>query len=173
MTAELATSLTATEAERLEQAEALVRAFCGWHIAPSREDQTHTVRTFGGRDIFLPSLYVTDIASITEAGNPLTVDEEFTWDAPAGTVRRSGYWAVDEVVVVTYTHGYATVPPDVTAVVQAVAQRAVSNPGSVLREQAGPFSYSPSLTGLSQSAALALLDSEKEALRPYCIPTVA
>ena len=36
MAAELATSLTpANDNERLEQAESVVRDFCGWHIAPS------------------------------------------------------------------------------------------------------------------------------------------
>lgn len=172
MAAELATSLTATEAERLEQAESLVRGFCGWHIAPSRTSQTYSVRTWGERQIFLPSMQVTAITSITEAGESLTTDD-YRWSAPSGVIHRAGRWARDELVIVTYTHGYSTVPPAVTAVVQAVAQRAVSNPGSMLQEQAGPFAQRASLTGPNQSAALSLLDSEKDALRPYRVPMVA
>lgn len=172
--AELATSLTATEAERLDQAEALVRGFCRWHIAPSREEQTLTVRTRGQRDIFLPSLYVTAIDSVTEDGADL-IATDYEWIAPSSILRRSdgALWGLDAEVVVTFTHGYADVPAEVTAVVQAVAQRAIQNPGSVLREQAGPFGASWSLTGPNQSGSLALLDSEKDALRPYRIPVVA
>ena len=61
MPAELATSLAPTEADRLLQAEALVRGYCGWHIAPSRSE-TITVRTFGGTSVMLPSLLVTEVA---------------------------------------------------------------------------------------------------------------
>ena len=173
MPAELATTLTATDAERLEQAEALVRGFCGWHIAPSRPAQTYRVRTYGGRDIFLPSLYVTAITSVTEAGTALVVDDDYTWLANVSVLRRVGLWADDEEVVVTFTHGYTTPPAEVTAIVQAVAQRAVQNPGSLTRKQVGPFSDTYSTTGAGEVASLALLESEKATLRRYRLPTVA
>lgn len=170
---ELAGTLAASEDQRLEQAEALVREFCGWHIAPSRTGVTHTVRTYGGRDIFLPSMYVTAVSSVTEAGTTLTVDDDYTWLAPSGVIRRVGYWARDEEVAVTFTHGYPFPPAAVVGIVQSVAQRAVDNPGSLVRTQRGPFSDTYSTTGTNQVATLSLLDSEKETLRRYRIPTVA
>lgn len=165
MPAELATTLTITEADRLLQAEALVRAYCGWHIAPSRAAVTYTVRTFGGRDIFLPSLYVTAVASITEADNPLTLDEEYEWLAHSGVIRRVGYWAYDEEVVVTFTHGYATVPTEITAVVQALARRAIDTPQGLASKTIGPFSES--------YVQGSLLEDERRILNTYRIPVLA
>jgi hypothetical protein len=168
--AELATSLTATEAERLEQAEALVRAYCGWHIAPSREE-TVTLRGVQRAMMFLPSLYVTAIESVTDDGTALTVEDDYIWSV-VGVLTRVGYWSTGEVEV-SFTHGYADPPAEVTAVVQAVAQRAVDNPGSLVREQRGPFAETHSQTGSNQSIPLVLLDAEKDILRRYRIVTAA
>lgn len=170
MPAELATSLTSTEAQRLEQAEALVRGFCGWHIAPSRTVTDAKIRAKGGTTLLLPSLYVTAVASVTDDETLLTVEDDYTWSS-AGVLTREGYWST-EVVTVTYTHGYAAPPPEVTAIVQAVAQRAIDNPGSVVRRTVGPFTDVYSTTGANQVATLALLDSEKETLRRYRLPSV-
>lgn len=167
MPAELATTLTATEAERLEQAEALVRNFCGWHIAPSRV-ATETVRSYLGTTLLLPSLHVAAVATVLEDGIELTVEDDYTW-SEQGILTRS-YWANDVDVVVTFTHGHAFPPAEVTAIVQAVAQRAIDNPGSLVRQQVGPFSDTYSTTGTNQVSTLSLLDSEKEALRRYRIP---
>lgn len=168
MPAELATSIVATEADRLMQAEALVRGYCGWHIAPSREE-TVTLHTWGGTYLPLPSLYVTAVGTVTEAGTELALDEGYAWLAPTSTLSRYS-WGWDADVDVTFTHGYDEVPPEVTAVVQAVAQRAVENPGSRPRAQAGPFADSFSQVGFNQAPALALLDAEKDILSRYRIP---
>lgn len=170
MAAELATSLIVTEADRLEQAEALVRAFCGWHIAPSRTATAAVIRGNGTTTLVLPSLYVTSISAVSDDGTALTVEDDYIWSA-AGVLTRVGTWSTGEVTV-TYTHGYDTPPPEVKAIVQAVAQRAVDNPGSLLRRQIGPFSNTYSTTGANEVATLALLESEKDALRRYRIPAV-
>lgn len=171
MPAELATSLTATEAERLMQAEALVRGFCGWHIAPARTVTTAQIRGTGRRTLMLPSLYVTAVSAVSDDSTTLTVEDDYTWST-AGILTRHGLWST-KYVTVTYTHGYATTPAEVTAIVQAVAQRAVDNPGSMTRRTVGPFTDAYSATGAGQVATLALLDSEKEALRRYRIPAVS
>lgn len=171
MPAELATTLTVTEADRLLQAEALVRAFCGWHIAPSRDDEATVIPSGSGR-IFLRSLLVTDVATVTQNSDPLTVDEDFTWESNGIISRATGYWSVDPVTV-EFSHGYDEPPAEVTAIVQAIAQRAVSNPGSLVRTQDGPFSDTFSQTGFNQSLPMALLDAEKEVLRPYRLPSIA
>lgn len=170
MPAELYTALAATEAQRLEQAEALVRNFCGWHIAPSRVVTDSKIRGTGGATLLLPSLHVTAVSSVTDNETVLTVEDDFTW-SPAGVLTNKGHWSTD-LVTVTYTHGYTTVPPEVTAIVQAVAQRAIDNPGSMTRRTVGPFTDAYSTTSPGQVATLALLDSEKETLRRYRLPAV-
>lgn len=170
MAAELATSLASTEEERLEQAEALVRGFCGWHIASSRTE-TLSLRGPGYVNVLsLPSLYVTDVSTVTIDGTPLLLDSDYAWST-AGILTHSGYWGSGDVEV-TLTHGYEFPPAEVTAIVQAVAQRAIDNPGSLVRKQVGPFSDSYSTTGANQVSTLSLLDAEKEALRRYRIPGV-
>lgn len=168
MPAELATSLAVTEADRLLQAEALVRSYCGWHIAPSRADVVETLRGYGAQPLLLRSLQVTAVASVVDDGTTLVLTDDYIWQ-PNGVITRAGYWGTGDVVV-TYTHGYETVPAEVTAVVQAVAQRAVSNPGSLVRTQKGPFADTYSQTGVNQSLPIALLDAEKDVLDHYRIP---
>jgi hypothetical protein len=164
--AELATTLAPSEADRLLQAEALVRSYCGWHIAPSRTDEVAVLPATFGQVALLPSLHVTAVTSITEDG--VTVDDSlYTW-APNGVLTRS--WGWNASVTVTFTHGYEEVPAEVTAVVQAVAQRAVDNPSSLVRVQKGPFADTYSQTGFNQSLPIALLDAEKEILDRYRIP---
>ncbi len=138
---ELAESLTPADAdERLEQAEGIVRDYCGWHIAPSR---TETVRIYGaplGSPILLPSMYVTAIVSVTDQGtlvDPAAYDFE-----TAGILRRVDGWRWSDglgVIEVVFTHGYDTVPPAVTRAVQSIASQSANGLKS---KSAGPFSES-------------------------------
>ena len=168
MPLELAGGLTATEADRLLQAEALVRSYCGWHIAPSRTAVELTLRPSYGTVVLLPSLMVTDVTSVVEDGTALAVDDDFTWDEN-GVLTRLGTWAADPIVI-TFDHGYNTPPADVTAIVQSVAQRGLDNPSSLVRVQKGPFADTYSQTGFNQSLPIALLDAEKEILDRYKLP---
>lgn len=170
--AELASTLASTEEDRLTQAEALVRAYCGWHIAPSKE-ATDTL-TLSGGVLLLPSLYVTAVSEVTEDGEALDPDL-YSWTRDGRVYARRGWWATwwptrTRSLTVTYTHGYESPPPDVVAVVRAVAQRAVDNPNSLVRRQVGPFSATYSQTGFNQSLPLALLDGERVVLDHYRIP---
>lgn len=169
MAAELATSLAATEAERLEQAEALVRGFCGWHVAPLREDDVLTVDGTGSSILPLPSLKVVGISSIVEDG--IAVDlSTVTWSASGWIKKRYGRWTCEPGgVVIILDHGHETVPAEVTAIVQAIAQRGIDNPGSLVRTQDGPFSETFAQTGFNQTTPISLLDSEKLDLGPYRI----
>ena len=163
---ELAASLVATDSDRLLQAEALVRAYCRWHIAPSRSGETYRLQEAGPL-ILLPSLHVTAV-SVTDAAGETVDPATYTWSEP-GVVRAAcGWWAAGTTV--TYTHGYDYPPAEVTGVVQAVGQRAFDNPGSKPREQTGPFTDTYSQAGLNQAPALVLLDAEKTILDAYRIP---
>jgi hypothetical protein len=171
MPAELATTLATTEADRLLQAEGVVRDYCGWHIAPLRAAEA-TLDGRGGYVITLPTLHLVDIVSITENGVAVNL-EEITW-SENGVVERSVQWDTKRGnIVVTFNHGHANVPPGVQAIVQSVAQRAVNNPGSLVRTQDGPFSDTYSQTGFNQSLPIALLDAEKAILDRYRIPRLA
>lgn len=168
---ELATTLASTDDDRLDQAEGLVRAYCGWHIGPERTT-TETLPTLGGV-LLLRSLHVTAVASVTLADDTVLDVADYEW-TEAGAVRLLPGWATDwwyqRWATVEYTHGYAPPPAEVVGVVRAVAQRGVNNPGSLVRTQVGPFSDTYSQTGFNQSLPLALLDAEKQILDRYRIP---
>lgn len=166
MPAELATTLTATEAERLMQAEALVREFCGWHIAPSRTVTVELVSA-GGTALLLPSLEVTAVTAVRDVDGD-TPETLTGWKVRRfGILYRSLGWPTGHEIEVDLTHGFTAAPAEVQGVVQAVAQRAVNNPGSKPREQVGPFGDTYSQAGFNQAPALTLLDAEKMILGRY------
>lgn len=175
---ELATDLVVTDPDdRLDQAEGLVRGYCRWHIAPSRSGETYTLPE-AAPYIMLPTLYLTAVTAVVDADETdLTVGGiTFT---PDGVLRRGSlsqtglsYWGSwwPGGTVVTYTHGYDEPPAEVTAVVQAIAQRAIDNPGSRTQVTDGPFSESFSLTSTGEAVALSLLSGDKAILDLYRLP---
>lgn len=164
---DLATGLTATESDRLDQAAALVRSYCGWHIAKSQSGTT-TFTVSPVSKLFLPSLYVTAISTV-KVGDDALDSGAYRFTENGVVSRVGGRWF--GTIEVDFTHGYTDPPPDVTAVVQAVAQRAVGNPGSIIRKQAGPFSETQSQVGFNQAIPIALLSAEKSILDHYRIPS--
>lgn len=159
MPAELATSLTSTDAERLEEAEGLVRDYCGWHIAPEREDDIVLDGT-GNRILPLPSLHVVSVEDITDDGR--TVAQAEVDVSASGYIKRSCAWTGKPGgITLTLTHGYETVPPGVASIVKRLAQIGVSNPGGAARIQDGPFSEA--------YGAMALTAADELALGPYRI----
>lgn len=167
MAAELATTLVATDDELLEQAEATVRAYCGWHIAPVRTEDVVLDAT-DSPVLMLPTLRLLDVAAITVDGevvDPATVQ----WSA-TGYLRRHWTAGLDcprtwgnapRSVTITITHGWATPPPGVTGVVRALAARAKGNSGGLVSMTRGPF---------SETYATELFATEQTALAPYKIP---
>jgi hypothetical protein len=96
------------------------RAYCGWHIAPS-VTETVTVDGPGGSILMLPTLHLTDVASITNDGTAVTDPE---W-SEAGMVR--GSWSCRfRGVEVTMTHGYDSCPPEILGVLREAASRGVT-----------------------------------------------
>lgn len=114
---------------------AAVRAWCGWHIAPNRTEVVQ-VEGDGGRVLLLPSLLVTDVETITdEAGSDVT---SFKWRAN-GVVR--GWWRRHDLYSVTLTHGYETLPSELTEVINQINTDGVGS--RVLSgKSVGPFSES-------------------------------
>ena len=116
----------------VEAAEALVRAYCGWHIAPS---ETHTVVLDGkgGSTLFLPSLHVTAITSITVDG-VLLAATAYEWSQTGQVNRRYGAWPRKlRSISVVFTHGYPVCPPEVRDFIE---QSAKASAGSAPLTQA-------------------------------------
>ena len=185
-TPELATTLEPTVTDRLLQAEAMVRTWCGWHIAPERDD-TFMLDGPGGPNLVLPTLHLTDVVSVTEGGTLLDpAVPDYQW-SQAGVITRirwaSWQWfdpsvfddfgtgpnswsSDDQSIVVEVTHGYPDVPADVTSVVQRVAQRLVDNPAGLVQETVGPFHNQYGTSDLLTPGDLAVLARYRLPTRP-------
>lgn len=109
-----------------------IRNACGWHIAPSI---TETITTAWAPRLFLPSLYVTAVNSITVDGRPVDYD----W-SPAGEVRLGGGRPARpglRSVLINVTHGYPECPMDVR---DAVARLVAAGAGGRIKATTdGPF----------------------------------
>lgn len=166
--AELASSLVATDDDRLLQAEAMVRRYCGWHIAPE-QDAEWTLDAPAGPHLVLPTLHLTNVESITLdgtllAGRTPTEVGDYSWsESGIVTASASHWWGCNyRSIVVKATHGYEEPPPDVTAAVQMLAQRLQENPGGLQQITVGPFS--------EQYGSEALGSTGATLLAPYRLP---
>lgn len=182
----------------VRSAEAAVRKYCGWHIAPSVDvaDGRYPVGERGL--IVLPSLHVTAVRSVTVCGKELD-RSDYSWDE-SGVIHRlttawpvfsagmgylddfgdyygdyAGYYGVfggypqTHYARVSFTHGYAKTPPDVAAVIFEMASKAIEMPApSATDIQAGPFRAK-----LRDTEGLTLTVGQKERLASYRIPGIA
>jgi hypothetical protein len=166
MSVELAPETPATDEDRLLAAEALVRSYCGWHIAPERTE-TLTLDGTSASTLVMPTLHVVDVASVTLDGVPLDTTE-YAWHVEGfidATTWATGYcWlSLPRGVAVELTHGYDDVPAGVTAAVRSLAQRMSSGSLGLSSITRGPFSE-------SYASASAIGAVESAALAPYKLP---
>ena len=162
-----------TDAEARARAEATVRAYCGWHVAPEK-DETLTLDGSGNGALLLPSLHVVDVVSITENGTLLD-PTDYAW-SQAGMVRRfPATWRVDaqgrwtgnlRAVVVEVVHGFTDWPLDVLAVIDRLVVRATAGVGVL--SQVGAVAYATGQDGVPLSDSLSTAD--RDALAPYLLP---
>ncbi|HMV73261.1 MAG TPA: hypothetical protein PKB00_01690 [Microthrixaceae bacterium] len=136
--------------------------------------------------IYFPQRPVTDVASVSFAGEELTEGSDYRWTPggngrPAKLIRRFGgidsYWQTiagfpgvaspPADVVVTYTAGWETVPAILAGIVVAVTRAAFDNGGSdgVVSESAGPFSVTYEAP---RSGAMRLTDADKAEIAAVC-----
>lgn len=151
------------DADAWAAAVAAVRAFCGWHIAPSVTD---TITLDGGWSsvLILPSLHVTAIGAVVNDGTTIADPD---W-SPAGMVRRSdcGVWSGKyQGVSVTFTHGYDDLPMDLEGFLREAASR--GNAGSFV-SQVGQVRYSAGVAGTPGAASFAGAGSD--VLAKYRLP---
>lgn len=180
---EIDTSAKVTAAERaLVAATAAIKNYCKQDFEQVADDVEVFDVEPGTRRLFLSQLPVTAVATVVEDGETLVVDDDYKLGSH-GILHRIGQDWEDgiQIVTVTYTHGYSTIPDDVVDVCTRAAARAYQaglraaeqdgTPG-VSSKQLGDFSVSFEGTGgaegvMGASAARILLMSEKDTLDNY------
>jgi len=95
----------------VDVAAASVRSEAGWHIAPV-VTETIAVRSYGGRELLLPSRRVVSVASVGTWTDWVLQSE--------GVLYRHVGWPLG-VLEVTFTHGFASVPVELLPVLAARA----------------------------------------------------
>ena len=155
----------------MQAAQAVVRRFCGWHVAPS-VTETLKVTGSGGRRLTLPSGHVTGLSKVSVCGTVLDIESSMDWDQAGVMVLRPGMglWPdVPGAVEVTLTHGWdPDEVPEVAALIATLAQRAASGPGVVASQSVNGASVAY-LTAGGAPLGIPLLEIEKETLAPYCL----
>ena len=162
------------------EARAAIQAYTG-QVLEAVEDDEISFDGAGGVRILLPELPVTEVATVLEDDEALVVDDDYKLGQHGILHRIGGRWASGvQNIVVTYSHGYATIPQIIADVCARAAARRyqaglrASESDAVPGVQAkslGDFSVTFAGEGggagegtLGASAAPMLLRSEKESL---------
>jgi hypothetical protein len=148
----------------LAAAEAVVRKYCGWHIAPVIIEDL-VLDGSGTSSLFIKSLRLVNVTSAVVDGTVLDTST-LEW-SEAGFLRIPGAWP-DKLrsVRLTIEHGFDEVP-DVASVVRSIAARAGASPAGVLREQAGAVSLTMSQVAPGVAGGVVLMDHERRMLDKY------
>lgn len=153
----------------VRQAQGAIRRYCGWHVAPE-VSETLVLNGNGSQSLWLPSLYVTDIASITDCGDVVDVDD-YDWSVNGFVQRRYGCWTFRaRQIEVELTHGYDDIPDELIGAAMSIAARAASSPSGAVQETTGPFSVRYATTAEGASGGVALLQHEKAILDRFKLP---
>jgi hypothetical protein len=149
-----------------------VRQYCGWHIAPSKEE-TGARRWFrkpgywptaGDGLIMLRSIYVTAVDQVTIDGKTLTADTDYFWDAPNAWIQlRPMTWPRKDFALIDFTHGYNACPPDMEVVIYEMVERAMELPAS----NATNFQTLQYGMQLNNAIGITLTDEQKTRISRY------
>ncbi len=182
LTISTATQVSAAQAA-ITEASAAIRGYCHQMLTPVT-DEVITLDGNGGTHMLLPELPVTSVVSVVENDKALVVDDDYRLGRYGVLYRIGTVWASGvQNIVVTYSHGYTTLPDDVVGVCARAAARryqaglrAAMNAGvpGIVSTQLGDYSVtfgSEQGSGgegvLGVSAASILLRSEREVLARY------
>jgi len=173
----------ASAQDAIKTATSAIKNYCHQEIEQSIE--TITLDCSGGYKLFLPELPVVSVATVIEDGVVLVVTDDYKLGQHGILHRVDDEWAEGiQIVEVTYTHGYATIPDDVVGVCTRAASRAyqaglaaaaVGGVAGVSSVTLGDYSFSLG-TGagggagegvMGASGARLLLLSEKDILNKY------
>lgn len=172
----------------ISEASEAIRNCCRQQLDLVEDDEvTFDVPRARCTKLFLPELPVVSVASVVEDGEILVEGRDYQLGNHGVLHRKGGYWAQGvQIVVVTYTHGYSSIPQDVVDVCTRAASRAFQAglkaadgdgvPG-VASKALGDYSVSFQAEQgggvgegvMGASAARMLLLSEKDILNRYRI----
>ena len=157
----------------LNAAEAAVRNYCGWHVAPSAncvlEARAHDLRMiYSGCDtvIQLPARFVTAVSAVTVGGTAVT---DFSFEA-SGLLRLYDTMVSSRktIIRVEYTAG---LPDELAGAVKELIGHRVTHglaqSYGVQSEAAGGVSITYSANWINSARATALPDDNREVLTPY------
>ncbi len=166
MQRDLSAAETATAELVLDLVSGAIRAYTGQTISTA----TSTAKRLKvrGTKVRLPQRPVTAVSAVTSTATP-AVAVAYTWDG-FGSIELDTYEHAS--VLVTYAHGYATIPDDIRAITLQVAGRSFGttpDTTGVQSESIGGYSYS---TGAATAqGAVGFLAGERAVLDRYKLPT--
>lgn len=151
----------------IRAAQASIRRFCGWHVAPSLTEKLR-IDTYGGKTLLLPSRHVTDLKSVKIDG--VEIGDRVAWSHAGTVVLRHGCWPnLPGAVEIELTHGWDVEDvPDIAALIITIGKRARSQPGIISSQSVNGSSVSYQTAG-GAPLNIPLLDIEKQALAPFCL----
>ena len=153
----------------LEAANAEVRRYCGWHIAPVVTEQL-VLDGSGGNILLLPTQKLVSLNSVFIEDEEIPLDR-FHYSPDRGTLDYSGwFWPRFPVgsIRLNMTHGYDLDDvPDVVAVISAVATRARTTPAGVVSQTVAGASVSYATDRTGAALTVGLLGSEAATLNPF------
>ena len=183
--ARLGRSLTTAEEPRVEallnDASALVRSYTRQAFVESTDDVV-VLRVAGGQ-LTLPQRPVTAVTKVEVIGGSEALPDftlaDWLWDGidtvrigdGACVINLPEVWWDDDgypgTFRVTYSHGYASVPEDIVAVVCAMVLRAYNNPQNLRSETVGSYSVTYAVPATGESLGINLTRYERQALDKY------
>lgn len=115
-----------------------LRRYCGWHIWPAKTE-TLTVDGEGGHVLTLPTLRVTAVDGVVDAGHALG-EGDYEWSSDGDLKRLGGCWSTRwRGILVDLTHGYEEVPRELLGAIADAVEHTTSMPMGMT--QVGPFQW--------------------------------
>jgi hypothetical protein len=170
---DLSAAETATVTQALDMATGAIQSYTGQTLTLVTDDVVELYST-GETILLLPERPVVSITAVEEYGAVIAATGyRFT---PKGHLYRIGHrwprWSDENnVVEVTYTHGYATIPQAVKLVCLNLAETLFTNPGRVQSESIGSYSVSYSVSSVDDVARLLTVEDKSllDEFRPLVV----
>ncbi len=155
------------------RAETAIQIATGIIRAATRRHLTRVTDDFvildgdGTNRFLLPEYPVVGVTTLTDDGATMTTTD-YEWSERGFVDRLSGVWTRKfQAIHVTYTHGYATLPADISGVCLGLSHRLFDNPGGQTLRQETIGSYSVTY----DTTAPGLTSWEAEILSSYVDPS--
>lgn len=149
-----------------EAATQAIRDYCGWHVAPRREEILVLDGT-GTDTVLLPSRRVASVSLVELRGEPLP-SESFEWSEGGQLKLLGGVWPdVYRCIKVTLEHGFDSEHVLADLVASVAARIKIDQTGMVTNQRAGTQAVSFGGRQASGGGGHGLLNMEKDLLAPY------